>query len=275
MDPGELVTEAVHAEAAGLHRRTVGEILRLINAEDATAAGAVGAELDAIAAVTELVIDRLGQGGRLFYVGAGTSGRLGVLDASECPPTFGVGQDVVQGIIAGGAKALVRAAEGAEDDLEAGGAELARRGCERRDVVIGLSASGRTPYVMGALQWAKSRGIATATVSCNRPAAHDAWADIAVNVVVGPEVLAGSTRMKCGTAQKMVLNMISTAALMKLGHAEDGRMVRLRSKSNKLRTRATQIIIDRTGADRGRAEAALRRTGGDLQAALEWLEREA
>ena len=275
MDLDKLTTEARHSAAPDLDRLSIGDILGLINQEDGGLAAAVREELERIAAVVELVVSRLQAGGRLFYVGAGTSGRLGVLDASECPPTFGVDPELVQGIMAGGEAALVRSAEGAEDSLLAAGEELQGKDCSPRDVVIGISASGRTPYVMGALQWARSRGIATVAISCNRPAAHDVWADISVNVVVGPEVLAGSTRMKAGTTQKMVLNMISTTAMIKLGRAREGRMVHLRATSTKLRERATQIIVDQTGSEREEAEAALDHTSGDLQAALEWLEREA
>ncbi len=270
----QLGTEGVHPQSHDLHKRSVLDILRLINAEDKKVAVAVERELEHIAAVVELVVNRLTAGGRLFYVGAGTSGRLGVLDASECPPTFGVSPDTVQGIMAGGEAALVRSAEQAEDSLEAAAEELARRECSEKDVVIGISASGRTPYVIGALQWAREHGIATAAISCNRPAAHDAWAEVSVNVVVGPEVVAGSTRMKCGTAQKMVLNMVTTVAMIKLGRVKGGRMVHLHATSAKLKERATRIIMDRAGVDQRRAQEALGHTRGDLQAALQWLERE-
>jgi N-acetylmuramic acid 6-phosphate etherase len=269
MDLNSLPTESPHPESTGIHERSTIDILRLINAEDAKVAGAVKQELESIAEVVDLVADRLGKGGRLFYVGAGTSGRLGVLDASECPPTFGAEPEMVQGIIAGGQPALVSAAEGAEDDPEASGQELERRGCGEQDVVIGISASGRTPYVSGALKWARERGIATAAVSCNRPAEHDEWADVSVNVVVGPEVVTGSTRMKAGTATKLVLNMITTGAMIRLGRIRDGRMVRLRATSSKLRDRAIRIVMERAGVGREAAEKALEEAGGDVRGALE------
>jgi N-acetylmuramic acid 6-phosphate etherase len=271
MDLNSLGTEAVHPRAIGLHECSALEIARLINAEDAKVAAAVEGELPRIAALTDLVAERLRDGGRLFYVGAGTSGRLGVLDASECPPTFGVEPEMVQGIIAGGEQALVRSVEGAEDDAEAGARELEARGCNEKDIVIGISASGRTPFVIGALSWARARGIATAAIACNRPAEHNAYADVYVNVVVGPEVVAGSTRMKAGTAQKMVLNMISTGAMIRLGRVRDGRMVHVRATNAKLRERATRMVMDTAGVDRKRAEAALERAGHNVQAALDRL----
>jgi N-acetylmuramic acid 6-phosphate etherase len=264
-----LSTEGLNPASAGLHERSALDIVRLINAEDARVAVAVQHELPGIAQVVELVAQRLGAGGRLFYVGAGTSGRLGVLDASECPPTFGVAPEMVQGVIAGGHTALVRSVEGAEDDEDAGARDLEARGCRDGDVVIGVSASGRTPYVIGALHWAKARGIATAAVACNRPAEQDAFADVHVNVVVGPEIVAGSTRMKAGTAQKTVLNMISTGAMILLGRARDGRMVHVRATNQKLRERATRMVMDAAGVDRDRAEAALERAGHSVQAALD------
>jgi len=273
MDLDHLSTEGLNPASAGLHERSALEIARLINAEDAKVAAAVEAELPQIACIIERVAQRLDAGGRLFYVGAGTSGRLGVLDASECPPTFGVPPEMVQGLIAGGEAALVRPVEGAEDDGDAAARELAARGCCERDLVIGLSASGRTPYVIGALRWAKALGIDTAAISCNRPAEHDAFADIHANVVVGPEIVAGSTRLKAGTAQKMVLNMISTGAMIRLGRVRDGRMVHVRATNVKLRERATRMVMDAAGVDRGRAEAALERAGHNVQAALDLLRR--
>jgi N-acetylmuramic acid 6-phosphate etherase len=271
MDLNSLGTEAVHPRAIGLHERSALEIARLINAEDGKVGAAVNEELPMIAAIIDLVAERLGRGGRVFYVGAGTSGRLGVLDASECPPTFGVEPEMVQGIIAGGEQALVRSVEGAEDDGEAAARELEARGCNESDVVIGISASGRTPYVIGALRWARAREIATAAIACNRPAEHDAYADVHVNVVVGPEVVAGSTRMKAGTAQKMVLNMMSTGAMIRLGRVRDGRMVHVRATNVKLRERATRMVMETAGVDRERAEAALERSGHSVQAALDRL----
>jgi len=273
MNLDHLTTERPNPASAGLHERSALEIVRLINGEDATVAAAVEVELPAIARIIERVVERLGTGGRLFYVGAGTSGRLGVLDASECPPTFGVPPARVQGIIAGGEAALVASVEGAEDDEGAAAPQLEARGCGEGDMVLGLSASGRTPYVIGALRWAKALGIDTAAISCNRPAEHDAFADIHVNVVVGPEIVAGSTRMKSGTAQKMVLNMISTGAMIRLGRVRDGRMVHVRATNEKLRERATRIVMDAAAVDRERAEAALERAGHNVQAALDLLRR--
>jgi len=272
MSLDHLSTEGVHPGSVGLQDRSALEIARLINAEDAKVAAAVEGELPRIASLIDLVAERLAAGGRLFYVGAGTSGRLGVLDASECPPTFGVEPEMVQGLIAGGEQALVRSVEGAEDDAEAGAWELEAQGCNEKDIVIGISASGRTPYVIGTLRWAKGRGIATAAIACNRPAEHDAYADVHVNVVVGAEVIAGSTRMKAGTAQKMVLNMVSTGAMIRLGRVRDGRMVHVRATNAKLRERATRMVMDTAGVDRKRAEAALERAGHNVRAALDILQ---
>jgi N-acetylmuramic acid 6-phosphate etherase len=271
MDLDRLDTEGTHPGTEGLHERSALEIARLMNVEDAKVAAAVESQLETIARVIDLVAERLRSGGRLFYVGAGTSGRLGILDASESPPTFGVPPELVQGIIAGGEEALVRSVEGAEDDDRAAARELKARDCSDRDVVIGLSASGRTPYVIGALRWAREHGIATAAIACNAPAEHDAYADVHVNVVVGPEIVAGSTRLKAGTAQKMVLNMISTGAMVRLGRVRDGRMVHVRATNAKLRERATRMVMDAAGVDRERAEAALERAGHNVQAALERL----
>ncbi|MGQ9730473.1 MAG: N-acetylmuramic acid 6-phosphate etherase [Candidatus Zipacnadales bacterium] len=274
MDLDRLSTERIHPASFGIHERSAFEIVRLINAEGRKVAEAVATQLESIAQIVEMAAERLACGGRLFYVGAGTSGRLGVLDAAECPPTFGVPPEMVQGVMAGGEKALVRSVEGAEDDLVAGGRELQRRGCKPSDLVIGISASGRTPFVIGALRWARAHQIATAAISCNQPAEHDAWADVSVNVVVEPEVVAGSTRMKAGTAQKMILNMISTATMIRLGRVRDGRMVEVRVTNEKLRHRATRIVMDTAGVTRERAEAALLQTGHNVQAALELLSRQ-
>ncbi len=272
MDLDKLGTESVHPDSIGIHEKSALEIVELINREDRKVAEAAGEELVSIARIVEMAAERLGNGGRMFYVGCGTSGRLGVLDASECPPTFGVDPELVQGVIAGGEKALVKSSEGMEDDPETAGRDLEARGCCEKDLVIGISASGRTPYVIGALQWARERGIATAAIACNRPAEHDAFADTHVNVVCGPEVVSGSTRMKSGTAQKMVLNMISTGTMVRLGHVRDGRMINVRATNVKLRERAARIIMDAAGVDQAAAEAALDEHEGDVEAAINSLQ---
>ena len=225
-------------------------------------------QLDAIAVAVERIAEALRKGHRLFYVGAGTSGRLGVLDAAECPPTFGTDPEMVQGIIAGGPVALTRAVEGAEDDAAAGRRDLEARGVGAGDVVVALSASGRTPYCLGALELAKEVGAFTVAVTCNPGSAMGAVADLAIEVVVGPEVLAGSTRMKAGTAQKMVLNMLSTAAMVRLGKCYGNLMVDVRPTNEKLVERARRIVMRVVGCDYETAAGLLERSGNQVKVAI-------
>jgi N-acetylmuramic acid 6-phosphate etherase len=262
------VTEAENPRTANLSRLGSDEIVRLMNEEDARVPDAVGRVLPDVARAVEGVVARLSEGGRLFYVGTGTSGRLGVLDASECPPTFGVPADLVQGIIAGGYDALRRATEASEDDREAGARDLDARGVTGRDAVVGLAASGRTPYTIGAVEHARRLGAFTAAVTCAPESPITRAVDVAVVPVVGPEVVAGSTRLKAGTAQKLVLNMISTAAMIRLGYVTGNRMTNMLPRNEKMRARSLRIFSAETGADEPAARAALEAAGGDLRTAL-------
>jgi N-acetylmuramic acid 6-phosphate etherase len=243
-------------------------VVDLINSEDQTVPQAVGTQRQSIAAAIDLIVDCFHAGGRLFYVGAGTSGRLGVLDASECPPTFGVRHTLVQGIIAGGRRALVRSIEGAEDHPEDGAKAIDKRRVSSKDVVVGLAACGMTPFVRGALQRARQLGAGTVFVTCAPEAVESLRADIIINPVVGPEIITGSTRMKAGTATKLVLNMLTTAAMVKLGKVHGNLMVDLRAVNNKLRDRSARIVMELTGLSRRQAEALLRRAEGKVKAAI-------
>jgi N-acetylmuramic acid 6-phosphate etherase len=216
----------------------------------------------------DAIVGRLSAGGRLFYVGTGTSGRLGVLDASECPPTFGVPPELVQGIIAGGYDALHRATEASEDDREAGARDAEARGVTGRDALVGIAASGRTPYTIGAVEFARGLGAFTAAVTCVPGSPITLAAGVSIVPVVGPEVLAGSTRLKAGTAQKMVLNMISTATMVRLGYVTGNRMTNMRPSNVKLRARSERILAAETGLDEAAAREALTKAGGDLRVAL-------
>ena len=273
---GEIpITEQTNPASASLDQLTAEEIVRLMNEEDYKVVEAVGKVAPDIGRAVEAIAERLRDGGRLFYVGAGTSGRIGVLDASECPPTFGVSPDTVQAVIAGGFNAIFSAQEAAEDDEAMGAADLDARAISPKDAVVGLSASGRTPYVIGALRHARALGCFTAGVSCNPDAPMAEVCDVFICPVVGPEVLAGSTRLKCGTAQKMVLNMISTATMVRLGRVKGNLMIGVQPSSEKLRQRAVRIICQLTGATPDQAADALEATGGDVQAAVERLRGDA
>jgi N-acetylmuramic acid 6-phosphate etherase len=224
-----------------------GELLRHINAEDALVAAAVTRALPEIEKLVSAVFSCMQAGGRLFYVGAGTSGRLGVLDASECPPTFGIEEGRVVGVIAGGDAALMQAVENAEDDRKQGWKDLDARGISVSDFVVGISASGTTPYVLGALEACREKGIGTGSICCNPSAPLSSSADYPVEVTVGPEFITGSTRMKAGTAQKMVLNMLSTAVMVLLGRVEDNKMLHLRPLNQKLLERGALMISKKLG----------------------------
>jgi N-acetylmuramic acid 6-phosphate etherase len=261
-------TEKRNPRSARIDTLSTLEIVDLINSEDRTVPEAVGTQREQIAAAIDLIVARFRAGGRLFYVGAGTSGRLGVLDASECPPTFGVPPTLVQGIIAGGRRALVRSIEGAEDHPDDGAQAIERRRIGPKDVVVGLAACGMTPFVRGALKRARQLGAATVFVTCAPEAAQSLPADMIVNPVVGPEVITGSTRMKAGTATKLVLNMLTTVAMVKLGKVHGNLMVDLQAVNNKLRDRSVRIVMELTGLPRRRAQALLRRAEGKVKPAL-------
>jgi N-acetylmuramic acid 6-phosphate etherase len=239
-----------------------------MNEEDAGVAVAVRRVLPEVARVVEGIVERLRGGGRLFYVGTGTSGRLGVLDASECPPTFGVPPELVQGIIAGGYEALYRAVEASEDDGEAGARDAEARGVGKGDALVGIAASGRTPYTIGAVEYARRVGAFTAAVTCAPGSPITRAAEVAIVPVVGPEVVAGSTRLKAGTAQKLVLNMLSTATMIRLGYVTGNRMTNMRASNAKLRARSLRILAAEAGLDEQAAVDALAGAGGDLRVAL-------
>jgi N-acetylmuramic acid 6-phosphate etherase len=265
---GATTTESSNPASADLDRLTTAEFVALVNREDAGVAAAVAAAAPAITAAIDRIAAALDSGGRLVYVGAGTSGRLGVLDAAECPPTFSAAPGQVVGIIAGGPRALTEAVEGAEDSASDGAADLDAAGVGPRDVVVGITASGTTPYVLGALARARELGAGTVGFSCNADSPVAAAADIAITVVVGPEVLSGSTRMKAGTATKMVLNLLSTGAMVRLGKTYGNLMVDLMATNAKLAARARRIVGSVTGLGEAEAQALLDGCDGDLKAAI-------
>ena len=261
-------TELRNRASENIDRLSTQQIVELINAEDAIVPAAVARQSKQIAAAIDLIVERFKEGGRLFYVGAGTSGRLGVLDASECPPTFGVPPSLVQGIIAGGRRALVRSAEGAEDYPEDGVAAIEKKRVRARDVVVGLAACGMTPFVHGALKQAKRIGAATIFVTCAPEAVAHIPAEIIINPVVGPEVVTGSTRMKAGTATKLVLNMLTTGAMIRLGKVYGNLMVDLKATNEKLRDRSVRIVMEITNLNRPAAGRLLARAQGKVKAAI-------
>ncbi len=261
-------TEQANANTRDIDKLPVLEALTLINREDAKVAAAVGAALPDIARAVEMIVAALETGGRLVYVGAGTSGRLGMLDAAECVPTFSASPRLVQGVIAGGAEAMLRSIEGAEDDPAAAADDLRARGVSSADVVCGIAASGRTPYVIGALQFARSIGARSIAIACNRNTPVAALADIAISVDVGPEVIAGSTRLKAGSAQKMILNMLSTASMIGLGKVYDNLMVDVKVTNAKLLTRAIGLVMRLTGLDEAAARRLLRSANNEVKTAV-------
>lgn len=261
-------TELRNRASENIDRLSTQQIVDLINAEDALIPAAVARQDKQIAAAIDLIVARFKEGGRLFYVGAGTSGRLGVLDASECPPTFGVPPSLVQGIIAGGRRALVRSAEGAEDYPEGGAAAVEKKRVRARDVVVGLAACGMTPFVHGALKQARRIGAATIFVTCAPEAVAHIPAEIIINPVVGPEVVTGSTRMKAGTATKLVLNTLTTGVMIRLGKVYGNLMVDLKATNEKLRDRSVRIVMEITQLNRPRAQKLLARAQGKVKAAI-------
>jgi N-acetylmuramic acid 6-phosphate etherase len=264
----QLLTESRNPRSESIDTLSALQIVELINSEDARVAHAVAAEAQAIAQAIEWAADCFRRGGRLVYIGAGTSGRLGVLDAAECPPTFSSRPEMVVGVIAGGPPALTHAVEGAEDDPERGVLDIAALGVNENDLVVGIATSGRTPYVMGAVREARRRGARTVGVACNRPSLLDAEVDLAIAPLVGAEVVSGSTRMKAGTATKMVLNMISTGAMVRIGKTLGNRMVDLKPSNEKLRIRSRRMLRELAGVDDGLARQILARCQGDLKSAL-------
>ncbi|MFK8908919.1 N-acetylmuramic acid 6-phosphate etherase [Streptomyces sp. YS-3] len=263
-----LTTEAFRPELADIDRLPTAEIARIMNGEDATVPAAVAAQLPRIAAAIDATAERMGRGGRLVYAGAGTAGRLGVLDASECPPTFNTDPSQVVGLIAGGPAALASSVEGAEDSGELAAADLDGLALTALDTVVGVSASGRTPYAVGAVEHARARGALTIGLACNAGSALAAAAEHGIEVVVGPELLTGSTRLKSGTAQKLVLNMISTITMIRLGKTYGNLMVDVRASNDKLRARSRRIVALATDADEEAVEAALSAAGGEVKTAI-------
>ena len=268
-DPARLpVTEQENPRSRDIASMSIADAVALVNDEDARVAAAVQQVLPDVARAIEGIVAKLQAGGRLIHVGTGTSGRLGVLDASECPPTFGVSPELVQGLIAGGYDACYKAVEASEDDGEAGARDIAGRGVSANDAVVGIAASGRTPYTIGAVEHARALGAFTVAVTCVPDSAITRAVDVAIVPVVGPEVLAGSTRMKAGTAQKLVLNMLSTVTMIRLGYVTGNRMTHMRARNSKLQARSLRIIVAETGVDDATAGAALEATGHDLPAAI-------
>jgi len=263
-----LVTESRNPGTMDIDSKSTEEILRLINAEDKKVPFIVEKEVPYIARAVDIVVEAFKGGGRLFYVGAGTSGRLGVLDAAECPPTYGTPPEMIQGVIAGGYKALWRSQEGAEDRKEDGARDLQQRGVTAKDVVCGIAASRRTPYVVGGVEWARSIGAKTIYICCNPREEMNIQVDVAICAVVGPEVVMGSTRMKAGTAQKLILNMITTTAMIRLGKVYENMMVDLQMTSKKLEERSKRVVMIVTGVDYETAERYLRQAGGHVKTAL-------
>lgn len=262
------VTELENPQTADIDQLPTLDALRLINDEDKTVATAVEKVLPEIAVAIDHIVERLKKGGRLFYVGTGTSGRLGVLDASEIPPTFGVSYDLVQGIIAGGYDALYKASEASEDDHGAGAYDILERGVNTADAVVGIAASGRTQYTIGAVERAREMGCFTACIVCTPNSELEKAVEVPIVPVVGPEAITGSTRMKAGTAQKLILNMISTVAMIRLGFVKGNRMTNVRPSNAKLRERSLRILMAETGLDAIAAEEMLFKAGGDLRVVL-------
>ena len=252
-----MTTETRNPRTMGLDGMSELEIVTVMNEEDARVPLAIAKTLPQIAQAAHWAVEAFEQGGRLFYMGAGTSGRLGVLDAAECPPTFGVPQGMVVGLIAGGEKAFTVAVEGAEDSREMAVEDLKAYQLTQKDFVVGIAASGRTPYVLGGLDYAKSLGCHTAAIACNLGSAVGKAAELAIEVECGPEVLTGSTRLKSGTAQKLILNMISTASMVRSGKAYQNLMVDVMQTNEKLHTRAENIVMDATGVERAEARLSL------------------
>lgn len=268
IDLSKLTTEQRNPETMNLDQMTPLEIAETMNRQDAKVIEAVKEVLPQVAKVIEWTTEAISSGGRIIYMGAGTSGRLGVLDAVECPPTFGVSPDVVVGLMAGGERAFVKAVEGAEDSETLGTEDLKNIGLNEKDVVIGIAASGRTPYVIHALRYARSIGVKTAIIACNRDSEMSKEADIAIEPVTGPEVLTGSTRLKAGTAQKLILNMISTGSMVGSGKAYENLMVDVMQSNEKLKTRAENIVMEATGCEREKARTAIDEAKGSVKLAI-------
>ena len=261
-------SEQRNAASKNLDRMSAMQIVRLMNREDHKVAAAVGRELPAIARAVDAIVNAIRSGGRLLYVGAGSSGRVAVLDAAECPPTFGTSPTVVQALIAGGRPAVTGAVEGAEDSLANGKRDLLAKKLTRRDVVVGITASGTTPYVLAALRYARQRGAATVAITVNPRTPVARLAKILIAIEVGPEILTGSTRLKAGTAQKMVLNMLTTAAMARLGHVYENLMIDVKASNQKVSQRIVRILAEASGKSVSASKHALRQAGHNMRLAL-------
>jgi len=265
---GKLTTESRNQNTLDIDKVSTIEMLTKINEEDKKVAIAVEKEIPQIANAIDRTVERMQNGGRLIYIGAGTSGRLGILDASECPPTYGVSEELVQGVIAGGTEAIFRAQEGAEDSKELAVKDLKERNLNENDVVVGIAASGRTPYVIGGLEYANEIGALTVSVTCNKDSEVSKCAKISIAPVVGPEVVTGSTRLKSGTAQKLVLNMLSTGSMIKLGKVYGNLMVDVQTTNEKLVERAKKIVSEATGLNIEESTKVLNETNFDVKLAI-------
>uniref|UniRef100_UPI0031B59830 N-acetylmuramic acid 6-phosphate etherase n=1 Tax=Clostridioides difficile TaxID=1496 RepID=UPI0031B59830 len=263
-----LVTEDRNKNTLQIDKEDTLGIIELINNEDKTVAYAVEEQKESIAKAVDIIVDRMKQGGRLFYIGAGTSGRIGILDATECPPTYGVDFELVQAIIAGGNQAIFKAVEGAEDDKELGKQDIIDRGVTSKDIICGIAASGRTPYVIGAMEYAKELGCAVLSITMNRNSEMSKKADLPINIIVGAEVIMGSTRMKSGTAQKMVCNMLTTASMVKMGKVYSNLMVDVKTSNEKLVERAKRIIMIATNVKYDVAEKFLEEADNSVKLAI-------
>ncbi|HBF5147848.1 TPA: N-acetylmuramic acid 6-phosphate etherase [Clostridioides difficile] len=263
-----LVTEDRNKNTLQIDKEDTLGIIELINNEDKTVAYAVEEQKESIAKAVDIIVDRMKQGGRLFYIGAGTSGRIGILDATECPPTYGVDFELVQAIIAGGNQAIFKAVEGAEDDKELGKQDIIDRGVTSKDVICGIAASGRTPYVIGAMEYAKELGCAVLSITMNPNSEMSKKADLPINIIVGAEVIMGSTRMKSGTAQKMVCNMLTTASMVKMGKVYSNLMIDVKTSNEKLVERAKRIIMIATNVKYDVAEKFLEEADNSVKLAI-------
>ncbi|MBS5520448.1 MAG: N-acetylmuramic acid 6-phosphate etherase [Acidaminococcus sp.] len=265
----KLSTEARNPASSRIDKLDTLSMMRVMNDEDQKTALAVKAILPDIARAVDVIADRLKTGGRLFYMGSGTSGRLGILDAAECPPTYSTDPELVQGLIAGGKEAIFRAREGAEDSPEEGANDITRHDLTEKDVLVGITASGRTPYVLGGMEEARRRGAFVIGLACSKDPEIARAADLMLICLPGPEVVTGSTRMKAGTVTKMILNMLSTGTMIRLGKVRGNLMIDVKATNEKLKERATRIVMTVTGMDRAAAERALRESGGCARLAVE------
>ena len=265
---GSLTTESRNQNTLNIDKVSTLEMVKMINEEDKKVANAIEIELPQIAEAIDGIVERMQKGGRLIYIGAGTSGRLGILDASECPPTYGVSEELVQGLIAGGQEAIFRAKEGAEDSKELAVLDLKDKHLNENDTVVGIAASGRTPYVIGGLEYANEIGALTISVTCNADSQVAKEAKIAISPVVGAEVVTGSTRLKSGTAQKLVLNMLSTGSMIKMGKVYGNLMVDVKATNEKLVERSKKIVCEATGVSFKEAETILNETGFDVKLSI-------